>query len=56
LNSNPTVFGLNMATKRISTGAQYVTLDNKIKCVSLAVFFGNPNNKTVTGTTYRGDY
>jgi hypothetical protein len=27
--------------KSISTGAQYVTLDNKIKCLSLAIFFGN---------------
>jgi hypothetical protein len=34
-------------------GAQYVTLDNKIKCLSLAVlFFGDPTNKTVTGTAY----
>ncbi len=38
--------------KSISTGAQYVTLDNKIKCLSLAVFFGNPTNKTVTGTAH----
>jgi hypothetical protein len=31
----------------ISTGAQYVALDNKIKCLSLAVFLlGNPTNKT----------
>ncbi len=37
----------------ISTSAQYVTLDNKIKCLSLALFFlGNPTNKTVTGTGY----
>jgi hypothetical protein len=39
----------------ISTGAaEYVTLDNKIKCLSLAVFFffflGNLTNKTGTGT------
>jgi hypothetical protein len=27
------------APKSISTGAQYVTLDNKIKCLSVAVFF-----------------
>jgi hypothetical protein len=34
-------------------GAQYVTLDNKIKCLSLAgFFFGDPTNKTVTGTAY----
>jgi hypothetical protein len=26
-------------TKSISNGAQYVTLDSKIKCLSLAVFF-----------------
>jgi hypothetical protein len=25
--------------KSISTGAQYVTLDNKIKCLSIAVLF-----------------
>ncbi len=31
--------------KSISTSAQYVTLDNKIKCLSLAVFFGNPTIK-----------
>jgi hypothetical protein len=30
--------------KSISNGAQYVTLDNKIKCLNLAVFFGNPTN------------
>jgi len=31
----------------------YVILDNKIKCLSLAfIFFGNPTNKTVTGTAY----
>jgi hypothetical protein len=36
--------------KSISTGAQYVTLDNKIKCLSLAVFFlGQP---LLTGTAY----
>jgi hypothetical protein len=34
--------------REISTGAQYVTLDNKIKCLSLAVIFlGNLTNKTV---------
>jgi hypothetical protein len=36
----------------ISTSAQYIILDNKIKCLSLAVFFGNPTNKTVTRTAY----
>jgi hypothetical protein len=35
-----------------SLGAQYVTLDNKIKCPSLAFFFGNPTIKTVTGTPH----
>jgi hypothetical protein len=31
-------------SKSISTGAQYVTLDNKIKCLSLAEFvFGQPH-------------
>jgi hypothetical protein len=38
--------------KSISTGAQDVTLDNKIKCLSLAVFFWQRTNKTVTGTAY----
>jgi len=39
--------------KSISKGAQYVTLDSKIKCLSLAFgFFGNPTNKTETGTAY----
>jgi hypothetical protein len=38
--------------KSISTGAQYVTLDNKIKCLRLAFFWGNPTNKTVTGTAH----
>jgi hypothetical protein len=42
--------------KSISTGAQYVTLDNKIKCLSLADFSGNPTDKTVTGTAYTWDY
>jgi hypothetical protein len=36
----------------ISTGAQYVTLDNQIKCLSLAFFFGNPTDKTLTGTAH----
>jgi hypothetical protein len=36
--------------KSMSIGAQYVILDNKIKCLSLALFFGNLTNKTVTGT------
>jgi len=31
------ILGIN--TKSISNGAQYVTLDNKIKCLSLVVFF-----------------
>jgi hypothetical protein len=45
--------GPSHPAKSISTSAQYVTLDNKIKCLSLAVFsFGNPTNKTVTGTAY----
>jgi hypothetical protein len=35
--------------KSISTGAHYVTLDNKIKCLRLAVFLGQPHQKTVTG-------
>jgi hypothetical protein len=33
--------------------SQCVTLDSKIKCLSLAdFFFGDPTNKTVTGTAY----
>jgi hypothetical protein len=42
---SPAVFLI--VTWSISTGAQYVTLDNKIKCLSVAVFFCNPTNKTV---------
>jgi len=38
--------------KSIYTGARYVTLDNKIKCLSLAAFIWLPTNKTVTGTAY----
>ncbi len=45
------ILGNFFCCKSISTGAQYVTLDNKVKCLSLAVSFGNPTNKTVTGTT-----
>jgi hypothetical protein len=30
-------------TKSISNCAQYVTLDSKIKCLSLAVFFSQPH-------------
>jgi hypothetical protein len=30
---------LGINTRSISNGAQYVTLDSKIKCLSLAVFF-----------------
>jgi hypothetical protein len=36
------------SSKSISTGAQDVTLDNIIKCLSLALCFGNPTNKTET--------
>jgi hypothetical protein len=36
---SPNTFGNSSeCTKSISTRAQYVTLDNKIKCLSLAVF------------------
>jgi hypothetical protein len=39
------VLGIN--TKSISISAQYVTLNSKVKCLSLAVFFfGNPIKKT----------
>jgi hypothetical protein len=41
-----------MLSDSICTGAQYVNLDNKIKCLSLAFFFANPTHKTVTGTAY----
>jgi hypothetical protein len=30
---------LRETPKSISTGSQYVTLDNKIKCISLVVLF-----------------
>jgi hypothetical protein len=41
---------LEWISKSSSTGAQYVTLDNKIKCLSLAVLFlATP---PVTGTAY----
>jgi hypothetical protein len=40
------------ASKSTSTGAQYVTLDNKSKCLNLPFYFGNLTNKTVTGTAY----
>jgi hypothetical protein len=44
---------LKKADNSISYGAQYVTLDSKIKCLSLAVFFlGYPTNKTETGAAY----
>jgi hypothetical protein len=41
-------------SKSISNGAQYVILDSKMKCLSLDffLFFGNPTNKTKTGTAY----
>jgi hypothetical protein len=35
-----------------SLDAQYVTLDNKIKCLSLAFLLATPTNKTVTGTPH----
>ncbi len=51
----PKLYGIWIKAWSISTNAQYVTLDNKIKCLSLAVFFGNPTNKTVTGIPYTGE-
>ncbi len=39
-----------MLCESICTDAQYVNLDNKIKCISLALFFANPTDKTVTQT------
>jgi len=43
---------LYRAPKSISNVAQYVTLDSKIKRLSLAFFFGNPTNRTESGTVY----
>ncbi len=37
---------LHMLCDSISTGGQYVTLDNKIKCLSLAVYLGTINTET----------
>jgi hypothetical protein len=37
--SCPLILAMNLS---ISTSAQYVTLDNKIKCLSLAVFLATP--------------
>ncbi len=31
-----------------------MTLDSKIKCLSLAFYFDNPTNNTETGTAYTG--
>jgi hypothetical protein len=40
-------------SKSISNSAQYVTLDSKIKCLSLAGFFWQPPpNKTETAYTW----
>jgi hypothetical protein len=39
-----------MLGKGICNGAQYVTLDSKIKCLSLAVFFSD--NPTKTGSAF----
>ncbi len=35
-----------MLCESISTSAQYVTLNNKIKCLSLAVYLGTINTET----------
>jgi hypothetical protein len=49
-----TLWCLFAYVRAFSTGPQYVNLNNKIKCLSLAAFFlGNPTNKTVTGTAWR---
>ncbi len=37
-----------MVCESICTGDQYVNLDNKIKCLSLASFFANPTGKPET--------
>jgi hypothetical protein len=39
-------------SKDISKGAQYVTLDSKIKCLSLVFGGGGATNKTKIGTAY----
>jgi hypothetical protein len=39
-------------SKSISNGAQYVSLDSKLKCLSLALFSGNSTNKTGTPCAY----
>jgi hypothetical protein len=45
--------GLKITTAKWTSTQCVVTLDNKIKCLSFAVFsFGNPTNKIVTGTAY----
>jgi len=49
---SPTSHKSSAASKSTSTGAQYVTLDTKIKCWNLGFYFGNLTNKTVTGTAY----
>jgi hypothetical protein len=46
------ISGILQKPKSISNGAPYVTLDSKIKCLSLALFFGNPTNKTETAYTW----
>ncbi len=49
----PTLSKLKASPPVLSTGAQYVTLDNKIKClIQLFFFLANPANKTVTRTAY----
>jgi hypothetical protein len=49
------ILGIN--TRSISNGAQYVTPDSKIKCLSLAVFFlAIPPIKLKLELHMRGDY
>ncbi len=45
----PKYYGIWIKALSISTGAQYVTLDNSKFSF---FFFGNPTNQTVTGTAY----
>jgi hypothetical protein len=53
LDSNQCCTSVYLTTKSISTSTQYVTLDNKIKYLSLASsFFGNSADKTGTAFSW----
>jgi hypothetical protein len=50
--TNITFYGQFVSPKRISNGAQYVTLNSKIKSLRFScLFFANPTNKTETAYT-----